>query len=60
MCEGSSSINPTGSPPTNTATSSVQLVVNSNDNGRMCTCIGQHPAWRSNETKNHTLDVKCK
>ena len=59
-CEGSSPINPTGSPPTNKATSSVQLTVNSNDNGRMCTCIGHHPVWTTDKTSGHTLDVRCK
>ena len=59
-CEGSSPINPTGSPPNNTATSSVQMTVNSNDNGRMCTCIGHHPVWTTDKTTGHTLDVRCK
>jgi hypothetical protein len=60
MCTGSSPINPTGSPPTNTATSSVQLTVNSNDNGKVCTCIGHHPVWITDSTTSHTLDVRCK
>ena len=60
MCEGVSPINPTGSPPTNTATYSVQLTVNSNDNGRKCTCIGHHLAWSTEKTARHTLDVRCK
>ena len=59
-CGGSSSINPTGSPPTNTTTSSVQLTVNSNDNGKICTCIGHHPVWTTDKTTAHTLDVRCK
>jgi hypothetical protein len=59
-CEGASFINPTGSPPTNTVTSSVQMTVNSNDNGRMCTCIGHHPVWATDKTAGHTLDVRCK
>ena len=59
-CEGSSLINPTGSPPTNTATSSVQVTVNSNDSGRMCTCIGHHPVWTTDQITSHTLDVRCK
>jgi hypothetical protein len=59
-CKGSSPINPTGSPPTNTATSSVQLTVNSTDNGRICTCIGHHPVWTPDRETGHTLDVRCK
>jgi hypothetical protein len=59
-CEGSSPINPTGSPQTNTATSSVQLAVNSNDKGRICTCIGHHVVWTTDKTTGHTLDVRCK
>ena len=59
-CEGSSPINPTGNPPTNTVTSRVQLTVNSNDNGRMCTCIGHHAFWTPDKTTGHTLDVRCK
>jgi hypothetical protein len=60
MGEGTSPINPTRSPPTNTVTSSVQLTVNSNDNGRMCRCIGHHPVWTTDQTTGHTLDVRCK
>ena len=59
-CDGSSLINPTGSPPTNTATSSVQLIVNNNANGKICTCIGHHPVWTTDKTTGHTLDVRCK
>ena len=59
-CEGASLINPTGSPPTNTMTSSVQLTVNSNANDRMCTCIGHHPLWTTDQNTGHTLDVRCK
>jgi hypothetical protein len=59
-CERSFTIIPTGSPPNNTATSSVQLTVNSNDNGRICTCIGHHPVWTTDKTTGHTLDIRCK
>jgi hypothetical protein len=41
-------------------TSSVQLKVNGNDNGRICTCIGHHPVWTTDKTTGHTLDVRCK
>jgi hypothetical protein len=43
--------------PTNTATSSVQLTVSSNDNGRMCRCIGHHTLWTPDKETGHTLDV---
>ena len=59
-CEGSSSITPTGSPPTNATTSSVQLKVNGNDNGKVCICIGHHAVWTPDKTTGHTLDVRCK
>ena len=59
-CAGSSPITPTGSPPTNTATSSVQLTVTGNDNGRNCTCKGNHTVWTTDKETGHTLDVRCK
>ena len=59
-CEGSSPIITTGSQPTNTVTSSVQLTVNSNDDGKICTCIGHHPVWTTDKTTGHTLHVRCK
>ena len=59
-CEGSSPINPSESPPTDTVTSSVQLIVNSNDIGKVCTCIGHHPSWSTDKDTDHTLDVRCK
>ena len=49
-CEGSSPNNPTESPPSNTATSSVQLQVNSSYNGRICTCKGHHTTWTPDKT----------
>jgi hypothetical protein len=41
-CDGAPQITPTGSPSTEDAISSVELVSSKNNNGQMCTCTGRH------------------
>ena len=59
-CAGATQINPTGSPSTEGAISSVELVTSKNNNGQVCTCTGRHLLWTNNKTQQHSITVYCK
>ena len=59
-CEGATQITPKGSPSTEDAISSVELVTSTEKNGQICTCTGRHIFWTNNKTQQHTITVYCK
>lgn len=59
-CDGATQIAPTGSPSTEGAISSVELVTSKNNNGQICTCTGSHPLWTDDKIQQHTITVYCK
>jgi hypothetical protein len=58
-CDGAPQITPTGSPSTEDAISSVELVSSKNNNGQMCTCTGRH-LLSTNDKTQHNITVHCK
>jgi hypothetical protein len=59
-CDGATQIAPTGTPSTEDAISSIELVTSKNNNGQLCTCAGRHLLWTNNKTQQHTITVYCK
>jgi hypothetical protein len=59
-CEGANQITPTGSPSTEDAISSVELVTSKNNNGQICACTGRHILWTNDKRQQHTMTVYCK
>ena len=59
-CDGATQITPTGSPSTEDAISSVELVTSKNNNGHICTCTGRHLLWTNGKIQQHIITVYCK
>jgi hypothetical protein len=59
-CEGATQITSTGSPSTEDAISSVELVTSKDNNGQICTCTGRHILWTNDKTQEHNITVYCK
>ena len=59
-CDGATQITPTGSPSTEDAISSVELVTSKDNNGQICTCTGRHLLWTNDQAQQHTITVYCK
>ena len=57
-CDGATQITPTGSPSTEDAISSVELVPSKNNNGQICTCTGRHLVWTNDKKQNITIYCK--
>jgi hypothetical protein len=59
-CDGATQITSTGSPSTEDAISSVELVTSKNNSGEICTCRGRHVLWANDKIQQHTITVYCK
>ena len=59
-CDGATQITPTGSPSTEDAISSVELVTSKNNNGQICTCTGRHLVWTNDKTQQHSITIYSK
>ena len=59
-CDGATQITPTGSPSTEDAISSVEIVTSKNNNGQICTCTWRHLVWTNDKTQQHNITIYCK
>lgn len=61
QCVGFTPVTPTGILPTDKVVSSIEKIVTKEDNGKNCTCTGQHRLWTPDQKISfHILHVYCK